>query len=118
MPMRQNVLELRVDFTVDLADMVERRIGAVYKAIGRWAKPGKHGKMTITFIVITNETSTELTRRLNTPFEKMGCVENYWCGFAPKTAAARNSADPYIHWLEVAWKKVGERPESYYMRKA
>jgi len=114
----QTVLELRIDFTVALADVMEARIGAVYKAIGRWAKPGKHGKQTITFLVVTRETSAELQRRLEPAFEKMGCVENYWCQWAPKNAVARNGADPYVHWLAVAWQKAGERSDFQNMRKA
>ena len=115
--MRQNVLELRVDFTVALDDVMKGRIGAVYKAIGRWAKPCKHGKQTITFLVVTQETSTELTQRLKPAFEQMGCVEYYWCHFAPQSAVASTGFDPYVHRLGDAWQKARERDNFQNVRK-
>ncbi len=103
---RHQVMVLRVDFKVALEDIMERGIGAVYKAIGRWAKPGMHGKATISFLVVTNETSTELHRRLRPALEQMGSVENYWCYLAPEVAVANRGSDPFVHWLGAAWDKA------------
>src|SRR5947209_4067170 len=108
MSIPHTVLLLRIDFKVDLEKMMGGKIGAVYKAIERWAKPAMHGRATVSFLVVTKETSTELHRRLRPTFEKMGSVENYWCYVAPQVAVASNGLDPFVHWLEAAWKQARE----------
>jgi hypothetical protein len=37
MQLQFNVLQLRVDFTVSLEEIVQGRIGVIYKSLGRWA---------------------------------------------------------------------------------
>jgi hypothetical protein len=103
---RYQVLLLRVDFKHALEDIMERGIGSIYKAINGWAKPGMHGKATISFLHVTKETSTELHTRLRAPFEKVGSIENYWCYVAPEVAVANKGGDPFVHWLTAAWDKA------------
>ena len=112
------VLQLRVDFTVPVEDVVTGRVGIIYKAFETWAKAGMHGKATMTFLVVTRETSSELQRRMEPAFEKMGCVYYHWCHAAPKVAVARQGNDPFVHWLGVAWDKAGEWNNADHMRKS
>jgi hypothetical protein len=114
---RYTVLLLRVDFKYDLEEVMKGGIGTVYKALERWAKPCMHGRATISFVIVTKETSTELYHRLRPAFEKMSSVENYWCYVAPSVAVASKGADPFVHWLDAAWKKARELNESEHMRK-
>jgi hypothetical protein len=117
--MKQNtVLQLRVDFTVALEEVVSGRIGVIYKAMGRWAKPCMHGKATITFLVVTQETSSELQRRLEPAFEQMGSVDNHWCHVAPQVAVAKRGGDPFVHWLDAAWDKARQLNNTQHMGKA
>jgi hypothetical protein len=113
----QTVLELRVDFKYDLEDVLKRGIARIVSAIGRWAKPAKHGRATVTFLVISNETHAEMSRRLSPALEQMDSINNFWISYAPKSAIARHgTADPYIHWLRVAWEKAGQSNQSENMR--
>jgi hypothetical protein len=111
------VLQLRVDFTVNLEDIVQRGIGAIYKGLGRWAKPCLHGKATITFLVVTQETSSELQSRLQPTFEQMGSIENHWCHVAPNVAVGKRGGDPFVHWLGAAWEEARKRNKPENMRK-
>jgi hypothetical protein len=108
MSRQYSVLQLRVDFTVSLEEIVERRIGIIYKSFGTCAKPCLHGKATITFLVVTQETSSELRRRLEPALEQMGSVDNHWCHVAPTVAVGKRGGDPFVHWLGVAWDKARE----------
>jgi hypothetical protein len=110
------VLQLRVDFTVHVEDVVSGRVGVIYKALGTWAKAGMHGKATMTFLVVTRETSSELQRRMEPAFEQMGCVDNHWCHVAPEVAVARRGQDPFVHYLGAAWQKAREWNKSENMR--
>jgi hypothetical protein len=112
------VLELRVDFTVSLEEIVERRIGIIYKSFKTWAKPCLHGKATVTFLVVTQETSSELQRRLEPTFEQVGSVDNHWCRIAPDVAVGKRGNDPFVHWLGAAWEKAREWNKPQDMRKA
>lgn len=111
------VLELRVDFKYDLEDVRKHTIGRIIKAIGCWAKPARHGKATCSFVIVTTDTAVELLRRLTPVLEDIGSVDHYCSHFAPKSAVSKTgSLDPYVHWLDAAWKIVGQESQSKYMR--
>jgi hypothetical protein len=101
------VLELRVDFKYDL-ERAGGDVGRIFKAFGRWAKPGMHGKCTVTFLVITTETSTELVKRLRPTLDEITSIENYWCKVAPQVVVTKHGIDPYSSYLELAWKRARE----------
>jgi hypothetical protein len=107
--MRQYTVHLlRVDFKYHLEDN-KVRLGMIYRELkGCWAKTGMHGKATVTFIVVTRDTSTELQRGLGPTFEQMGSVENHWCFPAPTHAVARHGIDPFVDRLADAWQKARE----------
>jgi hypothetical protein len=115
---QQTVLELRVDFKYDLEDIRQQAIGRIVKAIKRWTKPALHGRASCTFVLISNETSTELLRRMTATLEEIDSVDNYWCRAAPTVAVARNGLDPYVHWLDAAWKQARKWNEEEDMRKS
>jgi hypothetical protein len=117
---QHTVLELRVDFKYDdLEEARKRAFGRIFKAIGQWAKPGKHGRATITILVVTTETSAELLGRLTPTLEQIDGVDNRWCSVAPQVAVALHGGnDPYVHWLEASWKEARKRNESHHMRQS
>jgi hypothetical protein len=109
------VLELRVDFKYDL-ERARRDLARIYKAFGRWAKPGLHGKSTITFLLVTTETSTELVKRLRPTLDEITSIDNFWCRVAPQVIVTKHGIDPYSTYLDLAWKKAREWNQSKHMR--
>jgi len=75
-----------------------------------------HGKQTISFVLVTPETSTELHRRLDPPLKEMGCVEHFWTFLAPEVAVSEAGSDPFVHWLSRAWEKAREWNQAEDMR--
>jgi len=111
------VLELRVDFKYDLEEVRRQAIGQIMKAIGRWAKPARHGKATCSFVIVSSETAVELLGRLAPALKEISSIDHYCAHFAPRSAVSKTGTlDPYIHWLATAWKIVGEDSQSKNMR--
>jgi len=111
------VLELRVDFKYDLERAVHD-VGRIYKVFGRWTKPGMHGKSTVTFLLVTTETSTELVKRLRPTLDEITSIENYWCRVAPQVVVTKHGIDPYSTYLDLAWKKAREWNQPKHVRQS
>jgi len=74
-----------------------------------------HGKYTITMIVITEESSIELVKRLG--LAGIEAIEDYCCHIAPIGAICKHGGMNTLHTaLSKAWEEVGERRHPEYMR--
>jgi hypothetical protein len=112
-----HVFEVRVDFKYDVEEIRSHFLAAIKRELGGFY-PGKHGKATITLLMTRSGTHTDLSNRLAAVLEQVRGVDNHWVSYAPRSIAAKHSADPFAHYLRVAWEKVGEANQSQHMRKA
>jgi len=115
------VLELRLDFRLNLEDRdVARERAEIERSIRCWRLPGRYSKNSISYVILTEETSAELVNRLDLPAivaDDHRRLENYWCNVAPTTGVARYGVnDPFITGIERAWARIRQRRHSDYMR--
>jgi hypothetical protein len=100
-----HVFEVRVDFRYELEEVRTQFMGRAKRELGGFY-PAKHGKATVTLLFVRNGTHVELSRKLAPISEKVTSIDNYWVSYAPRSAVALHSADPYVHWLRTAWEKA------------
>lgn len=74
-----------------------------------------HGKRTIAFVVITEESSVELVKRLG--LDQIAGIENYWCHVAPIGVVAKHGyLDSLDTAIDKAWGHAGKRQNPEYMK--
>jgi hypothetical protein len=105
--MRQPFL-LRVEFSFEL-DHAHKAIGQIVKAFQRPMWKGMHGKRTIGFVIVTDETGVELLRRLRPSLDAISGIDKYWLHVAPPAVLAKDgSLDPLATAVEKAWAFLRE----------
>lgn len=105
---------LHVEFKVDL-EYAQRELKQVQGAIKRWALPCMHGKRSVAFVVITNETDAELVQRLRPALDDV--TANYRVHEAPKVVVARHgSIDTLVTRVGQAWDEIRKRRNPDHMR--
>jgi hypothetical protein len=110
------VLLLRVEFAFEL-EHANHAIGTIVRAFQRPMWKCMHGKRTIAFVVITDESSVELVKRLG--LDQIGGIENYWCHVAPIAVVAKHgNLDSLDTAIDKAWDHAGKRHNPEYMRQA
>src|SRR5262245_5735005 len=98
----KQVLLLRVEFPFALENC-DRTIGRIVGALQRPMWKCMHGKRTIAFVVITDESSLELVKRLG--LNEMPGIENFWCHVAPLGVVAKNGfLDSLDDAIDKAWE--------------
>ncbi len=109
----QQVLLLRVEVPFEL-ESSNRTIGIV-TSLKRPMWKCMHGKRTIAFVVITEESSLELVKRLG--LHEMPGIENFWCHVAPIAVVAKNGfLDSLDTAIDKAWDYAGKRRNPEYVR--
>ena len=114
--MRQakQVLLLRVEFPFELENC-NHTIGQIIRSLKRPMWKCMHGKRTVAFVVITEESSLELVKRLG--LHDMLGIENFWCHVAPIAVVAKNGfLDSLDAAIDKAWDYAGKRRNTEYMR--
>lgn len=114
--MQKQPLLLRLEFAYPLEN-ANHVIGSVLKALQRTAFKCGHTKYGITLIVVTEETSRDLVKRLGLNSET--AIVDYHCHVAPIGAITKHTGIcPFHDALDKAWNAVGERRNPEYMRQA
>jgi hypothetical protein len=74
-----------------------------------------HGKRTIAFVLVTDESSTELVKCLG--LDEIAGIENYWCHVAPIGVVAKyGNLDSLDTAIDKAWDYAGKRRNPEYVR--
>lgn len=107
--MTYRVLMFRVLFKYEL-EHCQRDVMAIGKAIKRHLRPAMHSKRGIAFVIVTDETSTELMDRVGPTLAGIGAIENYWCHTAATDIAAMNGdMDPLVTFTRDAYAEARKR---------
>lgn len=104
------LLRIEFSFEVEHAGYALKQIG---QAIGRDFWKCSHGKRSIAFVILTQESSRELINRLK--LDEITAIEDYCCHVAPIGAISKHGGFSTLHdALKKAWTAVGERRSSAY----
>ena len=77
-----------------------------------------HSKRAVAFVILTEETSSELLLRLKPTLETITSVENYWCHTILDDVVGMNGElDPLRTFVLEAWDELRKRNKSNYVRK-
>jgi hypothetical protein len=110
----RQVLLLRVEVPFEL-ESCDHTVGQIVRALKRPMWKCMHGKRTIAFVVITDESSLELVKRIG--LHEMPGVENFWCHVAPIGVIAKYGAlDTLDTAIDKAWEYAGKRHNPEYVR--
>jgi hypothetical protein len=111
--MRQPLL-LRVDFSFPL-EKANHVIAKIIGPLQRQMWKCNHGKYSISFVVVTEETSLELVKRLG--LADITGIEDYFCHVAPIGVICKHGGLNTLHTaITKAWNTCGQRRNPEYMR--
>lgn len=112
------VLLLRVVLKIQIAHTTQV-VNDLHKAINRnWCRPAMHGKQAVGFVILTEETPTELLQRIKPRLEAVTSVENYWCHAIFDDLVGRDGDfDPLRTYVVEAWQELRKRNKPEYFRK-
>jgi hypothetical protein len=107
-------LLLRVEFSFPL-EKAQHVIGQIVRPLSwPWWKCS-HGKYSISFVVVTEESSLELVKRLR--LDEITAVEDYTCHTAPIGVICKHGGMNTLHTaVSKAWDAVGKRRNPEYVR--
>jgi hypothetical protein len=104
------LLHIELGFELEHADYVLKPLA---RSIGRDFWKCAHGKRSVAFVILTEESSRELVSRL--ALADIGAIEDYSCYIAPIGAVCKHGGFSTLHVaLDKAWKAVGERRHPSY----
>jgi len=107
-------LLLRLEFTYPLEN-ADRVIGQIIKPLQRKMWKCAHGKYTISMVIITEESSSELVKRLQ--LDNIEAITDFSCNIAPIGAICKHGGMNSLHTaLSKAWEEVGQRRHPEYVR--
>lgn len=105
-------LLLRIEFKFEI-EHAGYALKPIERAIGRDFWKCSHGKRSVAFVVVTNESSSELVRRLG--LGDVTSIEDFCCHVAPIGAICKHGGLSTFHdALKKAWAAVGERRSPAY----
>lgn len=108
---RQPLL-LRIEFAFEV-DHAGYALKPIERAIGRDFWKCAHGKRSVAFVILTQESSRELASRLQ--LDAITSIEDWSCHVAPIGAVSKHGGLSTLHAaLQKAWAAVGERRSSAY----
>lgn len=100
-------LLLRLEFTFEL-EHASYALKPILQAMKRDYWRCAHGKRSIALVILTEESSRDLVRRLR--LDEVTSIEDYSCHVAPIGAVSKHGGLSTLHAaLDKAWKAVGER---------
>ena len=112
MRVRQPLL-LRVEFAYPL-EQADRVIGQIVKPLQRQMWKCSHGKYSISFVIVTEESSNELVKRLG--LSNIEAIVDYTCHVAPIGVICKHGGFNTLHTaVTKAWYAVGQRRNPAYM---
>ena len=107
-------LLLRLEFTFEI-EHAGYALKPIERSIFRDFWKCSHGKRSISFVILTQESSRELVTRLE--LDKVTSLEDYSCHVAPIGAISKHGGLSTLHdALKKAWAAVGERGNPAYRR--
>lgn len=110
----QQALLLRVDFEFPL-EKANHVIGKIIGPLQRQMWKCSHGKYSISLVVVTEESSCELVKRLR--LDEITGIEDYFCHVAPIGVICKHGGMNTLHTaVTKAWNALGERRNPEYMR--
>ena len=113
------VVLLQVSLRWELEE-AQRDIEQVVRALGpRWHRKAQHMRYSVTFVIVTSKTETDLMNRLRTKMERVRAVERFWVFLAPHFAMCTDGpVDPFSSAILDAWDVVRDRNQPQDMRRA
>jgi hypothetical protein len=103
----------------DLED-TPRLTGQILTCVKRWCKMGMHAKRNIAFVIVTDETLSDLGTRLwpdLTRLQELGSVERFFIHAAPDEVISDHGAiDALMHWMRAGRVEAWERNKAKDMR--
>lgn len=107
-------LLLRVEFAFEL-EKANHIIGQIIRSLHRKVWKCGYGKRSISFVVVTEESSLELVKRLQ--LDSFEAIEDYFCHVAPIGAICKHGSFNTLHTvLNQAWEHLGQRRHPEYVR--
>jgi len=107
-------LLLRVEFAFPL-DQANHIISQIIGPLKRQMWKCGHGKYSIAFVVVTEESSRELVKRLG--LDDMHAVVDFSCHVAPIGVICKHGGFNSVHTaVTKAWETVGQRRNPEYVR--
>ena len=107
-------LLLRVEFAFELEKanhVVARIIGPLKRQMWKCS----YGKYSISFVIVTEESSSELVKRLG--LDSIEAIVDYSCHVAPIGAVTKHGGMNTLHTaVTKAWETVGQRHHPEYVR--
>jgi hypothetical protein len=108
---RQPLL-LRIEFAFEV-EHAGYALKPIERAIGRDFWKCAHGKRSVAYVIVTQESSVELVKRLK--LDDVTSVEDFCCHVAPIGAICKHGGLSTLHdALKKAWTAVGERRSPAY----
>src|ERR1700722_4172515 len=107
-------LLLRVEFSFEL-EKANHLVARIVTSLRRKMWKCNYGKYGISLVVITEESSRELVKRLD--LDSMEAVTDYFCHIAPIGVITKGGGVNTLHTaVTKAWEEVGQRRNPEYMR--
>jgi hypothetical protein len=107
-------LLLRIEFKFEL-EHANHAISQIIGPLQRQMWKCSHGKRSIVLVVVTEETSLELVKRLR--LDEISAIEDYSCHVAPIGVICKHAGFSTLHTaITKAWDAVGQRRHPEYMR--
>ena len=103
---------VRVEFLYDV-ERCRSTVIKIKKSFNAWARTGMHGKCSMAIVVVSNETTVELMKRIEPTLREETCVVNWWFEPAPHYVMARHGfIDPLSSHVRDAWEEIRQRRHS------
>jgi hypothetical protein len=111
-PRQPLLLRLEFNFEIEHAGYALKPIErSIYRDFWKCS----HGKRSVVFVIVTQESSRELVTRLK--LDDVTALEDYCCHVAPIGAISKHGGLSTLHdALQKAWAAVGERRSAAYRR--
>lgn len=111
---QQQPLLLRVEFPFPL-EKADYIIAQIVRPLARPMWKCSHGKYSIALVIVTDESSRDLVKRLR--LDEISGVEDYTCHVAPIGVICKHGGLSTLHTaVTKAWDSIGKRRNPEYMR--
>jgi hypothetical protein len=91
-------------------------VNEVVRATKRWCRPVMAGKRAVDFVILTEETSAELVKRLRPVLDGITTISNYRCRTVLNDVVGKEGVDILATYVDEAWAELRKRSDPKYVR--
>ena len=86
-------------------------VNEVNRAIKRWCRPAMAGKRAVDFVIVTDETSEQLVKRLRPALNEITTILDYRCQTCIDDVVGKEAIDVFGTYVAEAWQELRKRTD-------